>query len=109
MWIAGRSSERLRLNNENSLTNHLAPHDALSLGMHISEEDVMLFACISTPFLLLFPTYALEAQLYVELNGECTRGFVQEFVDLPAFVVPDFRGCFHRCGTASTPDNCESE
>ena len=57
--------------------------------MHISEEDAMLLACISTPFMLLTPAYAIEAQLCVELNGDCTGGFVQEFVDLLAFFVPD--------------------
>ena len=107
--MARRFSERLRLHNENPRTNHLPPHDALSLGMHISEEDVMLFACISTPFMLLAPAYAIEAQLCVELNGDCTGGFVQEFVDLLAFVVPDCRGSFHVWGTALTPDKCESE
>ena len=46
-----RFSERLQLHKENQRTNHLPPHDALSLGMHISEKDVMLFACISTLFM----------------------------------------------------------
>ena len=36
--MAHRFSERLLLHNENLRTNHLPPHDALSLGMHISEE-----------------------------------------------------------------------
>ena len=68
--------------------------------MHINEEDVMLFACISTPFMLLALAHAIKAQLCVELNGDCTGGFVQEFVDLLAFVVPDCRGSFHvfMCG-----------
>ena len=38
------------MHNENLKTHHLAPHDVLSLGMHISKEDMMLFACISMPF-----------------------------------------------------------
>ena len=70
--MARRFSERLQLHNENPRTNHLPLHDALSIGMHISEEDVMLFACSSTPFLLPAPAYAIEAQLCVELNGDCT-------------------------------------
>ena len=72
--------------------------------MHINEEDVMLFACISTPFMLLALAHAIKAQLCVELNGDCTGGFVQEFVDLLAFVVPDCRGSFHVWGTALTHD-----
>lgn len=52
----------------------------------------------------LAPAYAVEAQLW--LNGDCMRGFVQEFVDLLVFVVPDCRGSFHIWGTAITPDKC---
>ena len=47
---------------------------------------------------------AVEAKLRVELNRDSTGGFVQEFVDLLAFVVPDCRGSFHVWGTAITPD-----
>ena len=53
--------------------------------------------------------YAIEAQLCIELNGDGTGGFVQEFVDLLAFVVPDCRGSFHVWVTALTPDKSESE
>ena len=56
-------SERLLLHNENPRINHLPPYEALSLGMHISKEDMMLFTCISTPFMLLAPAYAIKAQL----------------------------------------------
>ena len=107
--MARRFLKRLLLHKENPRTNHLPSHDALSLGMDISEEDVMLFTCISTPFMLLAPAYAIEAQLFVELNGDGTWGFVQEFVNLLAFVVPDCRGSLHVWGTALTPDKCESE
>ena len=104
--MASRFSKRLQVHNENPRTNHLPPHDALSLGMHISEEDMMLLACISTPFMLLAPANAIEVPICVELNGDCTRGFVQEFVYLLAFVVPDCSGSFHVWGTALTPDKC---
>ena len=66
----------------------------------------MIFACISTPYMLLAPAYAVQAELCVELNGDGTGGFVQEFVDLLAFVVPDCRGSFHVWGTAITSDFC---
>ena len=29
--------------------NHLAPHYTLSLGLHISKEDMMIFACFYSP------------------------------------------------------------
>ena len=59
--------------------------------------------------MLLAPAYAIKVQLFVELNGDGTRGFVQEFVNLLAFVVPDCRGSFHVWGTGLTPDKCKSE
>ena len=35
-------------------------HYALNLGMHIREEEVIAFACISSPFLLLAAAHAIE-------------------------------------------------
>ena len=107
--MARRFIERLKAHNENPNTHHMLAHAALSLGMHISEEDKMIFAFISTPYMLLAPAFAVEAELCIELNGNGTGGSVQEFVDLLAFVVPDCRGSFHVWGTAITPDKCESE
>ena len=54
--------------------------------------------------MLLATAYAVKAELCKELNWDGTGGFVQEFVDLLAFVVPDCRGSFHVWGTAITPD-----
>ena len=76
---------------------------ALSLGMRISEKDKKIFACISTPYMLLASAYAVEAELCLEI-GDGTGGFIQEFVGLLALVVPDCRGSFHVWGTAITPD-----
>ena len=59
--MARRFSERLRLHNENPRTNHLAPHHTLSLGMHISEEDVMLFTYISTRNVVQPPFFVTAA------------------------------------------------
>ena len=51
----------------------------------------------------------IKEQLCVELNGDGTGGFIQEFVYLLAFIVPDCRGSSHVWGTALTPDKCGSE
>ena len=59
--------------------------------------------------MLLATAYAVKAELCEELNWDGTGGFVQEFVDLLAFVVPDCRGSFHVWGTAITPDKCKRE
>lgn len=45
-------TERLKTHNENPNTHYMLGHEALSLGMHISEEDKMIFACTSTLYML---------------------------------------------------------
>ena len=66
--LACRFSERLILHNQ----NHTAQHEAVSLGMHISEEDKMVFTCISTQYMLFASADAVKAQLCVKLNGDST-------------------------------------
>ena len=70
--MASRFTERFKLKaqTENPNTHHMIANEALSLGMHISHEDKMIFACLSTQYMLLTPAYAVEAELWVdsELN-----------------------------------------
>ena len=58
--------------------------------MHISEEDKMIFACISTLYMLLAPAYAVEAllQLCVELNKDGTSQSKQQTVYWGERVMP---------------------
>ena len=84
------------MQNLNPVINHVDVHKLVSLGIHISAEDNMIFAAVSSLNLLLNPAHAMEAKLQIVLNADGTCGFAKEFtIDLNAFVIPDCQGSYY--------------
>ena len=74
---------------------HLTMDTVFCLGMHVSEEDNIYVAVISTPSLLLNPLRAMQHGMSLELYGDVTRKVSHHLVNIAQMAVNDVSGRGH--------------
>ena len=76
--------------------------------MHISEEDNIYIAVISTPSLLLNPLRAMQHDMSMELYGDVTHKVSHHLVNIAQMAVNDVSGRGHLWGLIINFDDTSS-
>jgi hypothetical protein len=77
---------------------HLTMDTVFCLGVHVSEEDNIYVAVISTPSLLLNPLCAMQHGISLELYGDVTHKVSHHLVNIAQMAVNDVLGRGHLWG-----------